>query len=352
MKIAVVGAGVFGVTFALKLSKKYDVTLYEKSSDIMTAASRANQFRLHRGYHYPRSPNTVRDLLGSIDFFEKEYKDAIVDCHEHFYCISKNGSVTSAKQYLDFCNKFGLEYQVIENFSYVCHDKIGLTVKVNEKLLDYHKIYDMCWSRLLASNIKRRFLEKFSKDDITCFDIILNCTYANINDLLEVKSQREYQFEVCEKILVKMPDEMINKSIVVMDGPFMCIDPYGRTGLSLLGNVVHAIHSTNTGIAPVIPSLIQGNLDVGVVKNPASTNWDKFVNSGREYIPSLDKAEYRGSMFTVRAVLPDMDKTDGRPTIVSRSGTKIINVFSGKIDTCVVAANDTLDIIFEQEDLI
>ena len=351
MKIAVVGAGIFGITFALKLSKDHDVTLYEKSSDIMTAASRANQLRLHRGYHYPRSPETVKDLLGSIDFFEKEYKDAVVGCHEHFYCIAKNDSMTSAKQYLEFCNKFDLEYEVIEKFPFVNNKKIDLTIKVKENLLDYYKMYNICWERLITSGIKNNFLKKFSKEDIDCYDIIINCTYANINDLLGVENRREYQFEVCEKILVKMPDEMINKSIVVMDGPFMCVDPYGKTGLSLLGNVVHAIHSANTGISSKVSSAIQKDLDAGVVKNPAVTNWKKFVSTGREFIPSLEKAEYRGSMFTVRAVLPNMDKTDGRPTIVSRSGTKIINVFSGKIDTCVMAAHDTLDILLKQEDL-
>ena len=50
MKIAVVGAGIFGVTIALKLDKVHDVTLYESSRDIMTAASRTNQLRLHRGF--------------------------------------------------------------------------------------------------------------------------------------------------------------------------------------------------------------------------------------------------------------------------------------------------------------
>ena len=63
MKIAVVGAGIFGVTIALKLDKFHDVTLYESSRDIMTAASRTNQLRLHRGYHYPRSPETVDACL-------------------------------------------------------------------------------------------------------------------------------------------------------------------------------------------------------------------------------------------------------------------------------------------------
>ncbi len=58
-KIAVVGAGIFGITTALKLSEKHEVDLYEANSDIMQAASAINQFRLHRGYHYPRSPQTI-----------------------------------------------------------------------------------------------------------------------------------------------------------------------------------------------------------------------------------------------------------------------------------------------------
>ena len=48
-------------------------------------------------------------------------------------------------------------------------------------------------------------------------------------------------------------------------------------------------------------------------------------------------------MFTVRAVLPNMDKTDGRPTVIGYPEEKIVNVFSGKIDTCVKTANSLVE---------
>ena len=48
-------------------------------------------------------------------------------------------------------------------------------------------------------------------------------------------------------------------------------------------------------------------------------------------------------MFTVRAVFPDTDDTDARPTVISNIDEKIVNVFSGKIDTCVVVANEIID---------
>lgn len=89
------------------------------------------------------------------------------------------------------------------------------------------------------------------------------------------------------------------------------------------------------------------DLNQGFIKIPSETNWKKFVTSGQEYIPSLAKAEYKGSMYTVRAVLPNMDDTDGRPTIVSGVGDKIINVFSGKIDTCVMASRQIIEKLSE-----
>ena len=75
MKIAVVGAGIFGCTISTKVSNFCNVDLYDMSSDIMSSASRTNQLRLHRGYHYPRSPDTVSDLLNSINFFIEEYTE-------------------------------------------------------------------------------------------------------------------------------------------------------------------------------------------------------------------------------------------------------------------------------------
>ena len=55
MKIAIIGAGFFGSTIALKLSEQHTVHLYEKENNILNGASKVNQFRFHMGFHYPRS---------------------------------------------------------------------------------------------------------------------------------------------------------------------------------------------------------------------------------------------------------------------------------------------------------
>ena len=59
-KALVVGGGIFGSTAAIGVSNNgYNVKLTEKLDDVMKGASDINQYRLHKGYHYPRSNETT-----------------------------------------------------------------------------------------------------------------------------------------------------------------------------------------------------------------------------------------------------------------------------------------------------
>ena len=130
-----------------------------------------------------------------------------------------------------------------------------------------------------------------------------------------------------------------------MDGPFMCIDPLANTDLHLLCNVTHEIHQTNIGKFPDVDKEYLHLLDNGIIKNPSHTNYAKFIKSSAEFFPEIKNAQYIGSMFTIRAVPPRVEDTDERPTLVKKINEKIITVFSGKITTCVEAANEVKKII-------
>jgi hypothetical protein len=346
MKIAVVGAGIFGSTIAIALAKKgYDVELFEKESDIMQAASGINQFRLHRGYHYPRSASTAISSRDGEASFREEYGEAVIDDNEHYYCIASAKSKTSKEQFIDFCKKCNLEYSIVE-LPHADSKAHELAVKVKESLIDYPLLKSIVWGKLIKNKVKTYFNKIFSLDT-SDHDLVVNCTYANLNSLYEdtVHPQKEYQFEVCEKPLIKLPKEFYRKSIVILDGPFFCIDPYGRTDMHLMGNVVHAIHATNTGIKPNIPESIRSVLNKGIIKNPQVTNFKKFIESAIEIMPEMKRAEHIGSMYTVRTVLPNTDKTDERPTVVSRVNDRVIHVFSGKIGNCVDASRQVIALI-------
>jgi len=341
MKVAVIGAGIFGITTALELSKNFEVDLFEQYDDILKSTSGINQFRVHRGYHYPRAPNTVKSVLQSESSFLREYKDAIINDVNHYYCISGRDSLTSSSQYLDFLKKFNLEFTVTD-LKLLDKTSIDLCVKVKESIWDPIKLKTICEKKIQNSNINLQLNSKIHESLFKNYDYVVICTYANLNSLLSSfsKSKLNYQFEICEKPVVSLPDSFQKNSIVIMDGPFMSIDPLGRTGNFVLGNVVHAIHSTNVGLIPKIPEKFIPLLNNGIIRNPKISNFNQFIKSSIEFLPSMKNAVHIGSMFTVRTVLPNIDSTDERPTIVRQISDNVFTIFSGKVPTCVEAANE------------
>ena len=337
-KIAVIGAGLFGITTACKLGKKYSVDLFEKEKSILTAASGINQFRLHRGYHYPRSPETVRSSLESEKSFSDEYSEAIIRGTKNFYCIASENSLTPPGRYLKFLRENKLDFSP-RDLKLVNPKSVDLIVQAKENLLDPETLKKICIEKIKKSNVNLFLSKKAGSEVFTKYDFVVISTYASLNELLKKDIQQDLQFELCEKIVVALPDSFRNKSIVILDGPFMCIDPFGTTDLFLMGNVVHAIHRTIIDKTADFPNQYIKLLNKGVIKNPPVTNFKKFIESTKHFIPQVVEAKYRGSMFTIRTVLPYKEKTDERPTIVNQISEKVFTVFSGKLITCVSVAN-------------
>src|SRR3989344_3952483 len=309
MKITVVGAGIFGISVAVKLAQNgHTVDLLEKENGILKAASGINQFRLHRGFHYPRSHGTTGDSIRTEKSFRREYGQSVIDDGEQYYCIAKEGR------------------------------------------MDHAKLKKICLSRLKKHGVNLRLKTKATSSLLKKkYDLVVLCTYANLNSLLlhVPDHQKKYQFELCEKPVVKLPWHFRGKSMVVMDGPFMCLDPFGGTDKFLLGNVVHAIHQSNIGRHPEVDDRFLPFLNKGIIKNPPITNFKKFIESGVRFMPELFKARHIGSMFTIRTVLPYKEETDERPTIVSRINDRTVTVFSGKFSNCVEAAEKVLSMVKE-----
>ena len=55
-------------------------------------------------------------------------------------------------------------------------------------------------------------------------------------------------------------------------------------------------------------------------------------------MPFLKKAKYKGSMFVVRAIKKNKEKTDERTSSIYFHSSKIISIFAGKWTTCVYIA--------------
>lgn len=348
-KIGVIGGGVFGCTAAARLAEQgYETHLFEADGDLLQAASGINQYRLHRGYHYPRCLETATASRDGEHAFRREYGEAVIDSYDHHYAIAHEDSLTSAEDYRAFLAAAELEHETLMP-EWLNGTKVALAIRAQESLFDPNILRRLVRQRLARAGVQVHLRTRKTVSDLTGYDFVVVATYAALNDTLgDGHRQREYQFEVCEKPVVQVPDILRNQSIVVMDGPFMCIDPLGADGLAVMGNVVHALHHTHVGCRPEVPEAMRPDLDSGIVSKPARSKFDAFVEAAAEFIPPAADVKYVGSMFTVRTVLPRVDATDSRPTLVDRVGPRVVTLFSGKIGTCVDAAAQVTNIVKEE----
>ena len=347
MKIALIGAGIFGCSVAIRLGENgFNCDLFDEKLDIMSCASRVNQYRFHKGYHYPRSISTVSQLKSTSGFFFKEYRDSINSDFKHYYSLSSKDSNVDKEYYLNFLNKSNLDHRILDYHPSIRSEASQLIIEVNEALIDYQRLKEIVRKKIVQnSNINLKLNTLFKKKFIDDYDIIINCSYGFSNEILPNNLKREYKYQLLEKIVVKPPKSLRNLSLVVVDGPFMCIDPIPNTELSILGNVKLAIHKTHYGLKP--PEKIENNLKPwqDIVVSDKSRFKD-FIDHGNEFISDFDKCIFQYSMVGYRVVLPNIESTDDRLTSVRKEG-KFIDIFSGKIDTCCWAANRTLELIKE-----
>ncbi len=343
MKVAIIGAGLFGITAALELDAHgHQVTVFERLPDMLQAASGINQYRLHRGYHYPRSPQTIAACIAAEESFTKMYGGALLTDNQHYYAIAKEGSRTSAQDFSELCSKYNLAH-VSDIPPYINADRVEDVFRVPETLIDPDMLRTLCKKKLEGSTVTVHYDVSVTATELTSFDHIVVAAYAASHAALGTAAPNdEYQFEVCEKPVVKLPNIFAQQSMVVIDGPFMCFDPYGTTGYHVIGNVVHAIHATNVGKTPIIPAELVPVLNAGVITQPPVTRITDFFAAAEEFFPGFSRATHIGSMFTIRTVLPRTDATDERPTIVRAISDRITLIFSGKLVNCVLAARDVV----------
>ncbi len=339
MKIAIIGGGFFGSTCAIQLSKKHKIHLFEKKNSIMCGASRANQLRFHLGYHYPRSPKTVQEIKKHYKEFVNFFGSKIFGKTENYYGISKEGSKTSYKSYLSFLKKNKLNYKKTNeaNFS----NKIEGQILSNEKNINYFKVKKKILKILKNKKVKIFLNTSFSKKLMKDYDKVIVAVYDQNNNVINqlgLKVKSKYKYELVEKIIIKLPKHFKNKSYMILDGKFVCLDPYIGTKYHLLSNVKYSKLEITKGKFSNFKNSNKKYLNSGVVKNNKISQFKNFIKHGYKYLTILDKAKYIGSFYVTRAIKLGKEDTDERLNEITINGGKIISIFSGKWNTCLGVA--------------
>lgn len=372
-KHLIVGGGIYGCFVALRLAELHggrNVSIVERETDLLLRASYNNQARVHNGYHYPRSLMTALRSRVNAPRFMAEFRDAVHPDFRQYYAIARQRSNVTSGQFEQFCRRIGADLKRAPDAVAGLFDPelIDAVYSVSEPAFDADKLRLCLWSHIQAAGIRvllqteairvvRRFAEpgglvaelrdtaSGQEDEFAC-DYLYNCSYSNLNGLLSRSGLGTIRLrhEATEMALVALPPALRDLSITVMCGPFFSLMPFPSKGLATLSHVSYTPHyrwSEDPREAP----LPQHQPDF-----PLATRFDRMWRDAARYVPALNGADYAGSLWEVKTILPQSDASDSRPILFKRD-TELPNVISllgSKIDN-IFDLEDALQAVHQPE---
>jgi hypothetical protein len=331
-KIAVAGAGIYGSTVAIRLAEEgHQVHLFDPLG-VLRAGSSINQYRVHTGYHYPRSAETISEIAEARAEFTQTFACAIVRGSRHYYAIPKENSLTSPDLYESVMSKHRLPLRACRP-GWLDFDFIEKCYEVDENIYDPDVLRNLVQARLEVRGIRlqqREFAPEMRND----YDFVVWATYG-LGPSREFFKATKYQ--VAEKMLIELPSELRGVALVVVDGPFTAFDPYGSSSRSLFGSARNTNHWTTTRASEPIPEPYAGILNKPEFEPVAFTRFEAMRADCCLSVPSAKDAVYIGSRFTIR-VVEDNPEQDRRTLYVREGAPGEIHIFSGKVVSAVKAA--------------
>jgi FAD dependent oxidoreductase len=332
VRVAVAGAGIYGATVAIRLAEQgHSVRLFDPLG-ILRAASAINQYRVHAGYHYPRSLETIQETLEARAEFIRAFEPAIVRNSRHYYAIPKEGSRTPPDLYESVMKEQGLPLKACRP-EWMNFDFIERCYEVNENIYDPDVLRELIETRIRELGIPyaQNEFTAAMRDD---FDFVVWATYGLGPSGRAFKIAK---FQVAEKMLIELPAPLQHVALVVVDGPFTAFDPYGSSGRSLFGSAKNTNHWTTTNPDEPIPEPYAGILNEPEFRPVPFTRFEAMRADCCDSIPGAKNATYLGSRFTIR-VVEDAPESDRRILYLKETAPREIHIFSGKVVSAVKAA--------------
>jgi hypothetical protein len=238
-------------------------------------------------------------------------------------------------------------------------DNVALGIKTEELVYDCGILRTLVRERLIKSNVVTNFNQDItniqrSHDGYNIgsnnqaygsYDAVINSTYANINRLnsqlgLQVQD-RQYEYTMIPIVEWDKPPV----GITIMDGSFMTVLPFGKTGKFLLYHVKHTV--VETEVSSHLPLAWLDKMLSPSSRVDPNLLFRKLQKSCVEYVPDLVNAKHVGFLEGPRMVLAKRDSTDARPSIINRHEKGYFSVFTGKIDHCMWVADEIANAIFD-----
>lgn len=355
-RIAIIGAGIFGVSAALKLvSAGHQVRIFDREPDILLGTTRSSTRRLHLGFHYPRDFATaIQSNLASRDFL-KAFPGAVNIDFPNYYAIAKEGSKTTGLEFESFIERVKLPGEqiatphLLERFG-IKKSKIESFWQAPEGSIDIDRVRSLlrrrCQSlgldislmnRVVRVKRARSYWRVKSQHGEEDFDVVIRATYGSDDIAVELQGhQRERIFELALNLEIAVAHEPFGLTIV--DGDFLTVLPNG--------------HSSNFLVYAPTPSVIRREQGISPSPHFSSVGKKRLRKAeseilGRLYhwLPGLEKVSVVSRMIGVRSLQPNSVQTDARESSIELLAPNFYEVSSGKIDHAVSLARTILSLI-------
>lgn len=345
MKVAVIGAGFYGCSISLELAKDYpdiQIDLYEKNKDIFQGAASNNQHRLHKGFHYPRSNETIEQILNNYQSFKDKYNDFIYPVKDNYYLIEKN-SIVNLEDYIDKYKQFDIPFKEISNLEispFVNIDKIDGGISTTEEVLDLKKAYEYFKNKIMNSkNISLKLKQNVteiedSKIEEQKYDFIINCTYNSPNLGIVNKSNLfNLKYEIC---IIPVVENYFKENIciTVMDGKYVSAYQNGKGDLTL-SSVSYTPYFKTVYYNEFINKLRRDLIHKETI---LKTHVARLLMHCGEYFNGINVHTPVKELYVAPKVKLKNDFNDLRTTSIVRDGNTL-SVLCGKISSIISTYN-------------
>jgi hypothetical protein len=320
----IIGAGWYGCHIGLYLKELgHNVIIYEKERKIFNGASGFNQFRLHKGFHYPRSSETIIEAKKNFKKFNKKYRQFIFYPKNNIYCIANKESLIDFDTYIKILTSHKLNYK-IKKFSFL--KNVQGSVISDEGVLLNKKIINFFKKKLkneIVYNCKIKSIKKIKKK----YNFIIDCT----NNTFKNNIGKNVKYILTLSHIYKKNIKKLLYPVTIMDGKLASIYPYAEKK-----SYFTLTHSEYTHIKNFksFSSLIKFSKKISksfIKKNRFLS--EKSISNF--YLNFVKYFSYKGFFFSYKII--EEEKSDKRGFVLKKDGNiisicspKIANIFSAQ----------------------
>jgi len=297
MKILILGGGWYGCMIALICKSNNLDFLILDENEIFSGSSSKNQNRLHLGYHYPRSPETIKECKEGYLLFNNIFGEFTKNIKNNIYAIEKNSKV-NFKEYINIFNIHNdriLSKQILDKNNLKINDKlIEKQFTCDEKRIN-HMALKKKFNNLFNSNFKKLDKSKLFIDDENIiydnikYDFFCNCTYGQSRIGFE-EVKLECFYELCLTFLYKLNSNNNDFSFTIMDGNYLSLYSYeNEENLYTLTHVKHTPIYVNDNLESIIEN--KKNIDIEFInqkKNLFENDISKYLLNFKENFSYYD----------------------------------------------------------------